>query len=206
MGIEIARGVGSPTDGRPMMIQVGTHHAREWPANESTLEWGYELIKNFSRAQLQPAVRRKARPVNARSFVIPVMNMDGFDATIESEGRNPDGSYEDPVDSGGEPGATRAAIRARGRARTSARPARSQDPGAPGPPVHRPHELPVPRPDDDQRPADRGVDPNRNYGVEWGGPGTSDRGRGPHLPRPEAWSEPETQAMRESCATCSRRS
>ena len=107
MGTEIAENVGQPTDGRPVMIQVGTHHAREWPANESTLEWGYELIKNFTRdptysqpydPQLDSVVR------NSRTFVIPVMNVDGFDATIESEGRNPNSSYEDPVDTPGSSG------------------------------------------------------------------------------------------------------
>ncbi len=107
MGMEIARNVTDTTDGRPSYVQIGTHHAREWPANEAALEFGIELIKNYTRdatynrgfdARLDSIVE------NARTVVVPVMNVDGFDVTIESEGLNPDGSYEDPVDSGGSSG------------------------------------------------------------------------------------------------------
>ena len=171
-----------------MIVQVGTHHAREWPANESTLEWGYELIKNSRATPLQPALEPELDTVvnDSRSFVIPVMNVDGFDATIESEGRNPDGSYEDPVDSGGEPGRDTSGDQARARAPTSARTARipTRRRRCPASPARATTSA---RPDGHgERPADRGVDPNRNYGVEWGGPGTSSRVDGPHLPRPGA--------------------
>jgi hypothetical protein len=50
LGVEIAENVTSATDGRPAYVQVGTHHAREWPANEATLEWGLELVRATRRA------------------------------------------------------------------------------------------------------------------------------------------------------------
>ncbi len=202
MGIEIARGVGSPTDGRPLMVQVGTHHAREWPANESTLEWGYELIKNFTR---DPTYNRPFSPeldtvVNdSRSFVIPVMNVDGFDATIESEGRNPDGSYEDPVDSGGEPGRDTSGDQSEGSGAYKRKTCSDPDPALQALPCLARtsyHESPDPTDTASDLP-DRGVDPNRNYGVEWGGPGTSSDVEDLTYHGPEAWSEPETQGMRE---------
>ena len=188
MGIEIARGVGSPTDGRPMMVQVGTHHAREWPANESTLEWGYELIKNFTR---DPTYNRPFDPeldrvVNdSRSFVIPVMNVDGFDATIESEGRNPDGSYEDPVDSGGEPGRDTSGDQSEGSGAYKRKTCSDPDPALQAHPVPRAHELPrVPGPDGHgERPAGprRGPEPQLRRRV--GRPRHLVGRRGPHLPR-----------------------
>ncbi|MBC8214638.1 MAG: carboxypeptidase regulatory-like domain-containing protein [Candidatus Marinimicrobia bacterium] len=41
-----------------------------------------------------------------------------------------------------------------------------------------------------------GVDPNRNYGWEWGSVGTSDEFTSPVYHGPEAWSEPEIFAMK----------
>jgi hypothetical protein len=202
MGIEIAENVGRATDGRPVMIQVGTHHAREWPANESTLEWGYELIKNFTRdatynRPYDPTLDRVVR--ESRSFVIPVMNVDGFDATIESEGRNPDGSYEDPVDSGGEPGRQTSGEQSEGSGAYKRKTCTDPDPVLQALPcISRTsyHASPDPTDDPSDLP-DRGVDPNRNYGVEWGGPGTSSDVENLTYHGPSAWSEPETQAMRE---------
>ena len=34
-------------DGRPEYVQVGGHHAREWPASEATLEFGIDLINAY---------------------------------------------------------------------------------------------------------------------------------------------------------------
>ena len=96
MGIEIAENVAAPADGRPVYVQVGTHHAREWPANEATLEFGFELINGYKagNARLAGIVR------GARTFVIPVLNVDGFDVTIKSEGLTPGGNYTNPMNSG----------------------------------------------------------------------------------------------------------
>ena len=82
LGVEIADGVGAAGDGRPSLVVVGTHHAREWPANEAAIEWAYELVNGFNGgdARLSNIVK------SSRNFVIPVFNVDGFDVTIKSEG------------------------------------------------------------------------------------------------------------------------
>jgi murein tripeptide amidase MpaA len=75
-------------------VTVGTHHAREWPSNEATQDFGLELINGYKSGNRDLTSDRQ----KGRTFVIPVLNVDGFDMTIESEGMNPDGSYVDPVD------------------------------------------------------------------------------------------------------------
>ena len=99
-GIEIAENVTATGDGRPNFVMFGTHHAREWPANEATLEFGLELINGYKAGtpRLTDIVKR------GRTFIIPVANVDGFDATIQSEGLAPGGNYGDPNDSPGPSG------------------------------------------------------------------------------------------------------
>lgn len=185
MGIEIAENVTAPPDGRPAFVTIGTHHAREWPSNEATQEFGLELINGYKsgNADLSAIVR------NGRTFVFPILNVDGFDKTIESEGLNPDGSYTDPVDSGGTSGdqsqGSGAYKRKNCRAQTAAEQAipciaRTYDPA-----------------DGDNQSAhnDRGVDPNRNYGVSWGGPGSASSIDDLTYHGPSAFSEPETRGF-----------
>jgi hypothetical protein len=185
MGIEIAENVTAPPDGRPAFVTIGTHHAREWPSNEATQEFGLELINGYKsgNADLSAIVK------NGRTFVFPVLNVDGFDKTIESEGLNPDGSYTDPVDSGGTSGdqseGSGAYKRKNCRAQTPAEQAipclaRTYDP-ADG--------------DDQSAHNDRGVDPNRNYGVSWGGPGSASNIDDLTFHGPAAFSEPETRGF-----------
>ena len=197
MGMEIARNVTDTTDGRPTYVQIGTHHAREWPANEAALEFGIELIKNYTRdatynrgfdARLDSIVE------NGRTIVVPVMNVDGFDVTIESEGLNPDGSYEDPVDSGGSSG-----DQGNGSGAYKRKTCTDHDEPANEaiPCIARTSYLATPDPTDGpDDPADRGVDPNRNYGVEWGGPGTASDPEDLTYHGPNAWSEAETESVR----------
>jgi hypothetical protein len=184
MGIEIAERVGDPPDGRPEYMMVGTHHAREWPATEATIEFGLELIAGYKSgdAELRSIVQ------GARTYLIPVLNVDGYNATIESEGLNPDGSFEDPIDSGGssgEQGFGEGAYKRKtcsdwGNKANEAIPciARTYDATT---------QTGFP---------DRGVDPNRNYGVEWGGPGTENDVPDLTYHGPGPWSEPETDGFR----------
>jgi murein tripeptide amidase MpaA len=52
---------------------MGTHHAREWPSAEHSLEWAYDLLTNYGNQS------RTTRLVRAkRNIVIPVVNPDGF--------------------------------------------------------------------------------------------------------------------------------
>lgn len=199
LGIEIAENVDRPADGRPAYVQIGTHHAREWPANEATLEFGIELIKNFTRdpgynRPIDPRLDRIVR--EARTFVIPVMNVDGFDATIESEGLNPDHSFEDPVDSGTSPNGS--GNQANGSGAYKRKTCFDPDPALQAIPcLARSSSRASANPDDQPHQlADRGVDPNRNYGVQWGGPGTSDQVTNLTNAGPRPWSEPETESVR----------
>jgi murein tripeptide amidase MpaA len=185
MGIEIAENVTNPPDGRPAFVTVGTHHAREWPSNEATQEFGLELINGYKSGN--PDLSRIVK--GARTFVIPVQNVDGFDKTIEAEGMNPDGSYVDPVDTGGTSGeqadGSGAYKRKNCRAPTPAEQAipcmaRTYNPAAG---------------DDQSAYNDRGVDTNRNYGVSWGGPGSSSDVDNLTYHGPSAFSEPESRGL-----------
>jgi murein tripeptide amidase MpaA len=185
MGIEIAENVNAAPDGRPAFVTVGTHHAREWPSNEATQEFGLELINGYKTGN--PDLRAIVQ--KGRTFVIPVLNVDGFDMTIESEGLNPDGSYTDPVDSGDTSGdqaeGSGAYKRKNCRAQTAAEQAipcidRTYDP-ADG--------------DDQSDHPDRGVDLNRNYGVSWGGPGSASDIDDLTYHGPSAFSEPESRGF-----------
>ena len=48
-GIEIATNPNA-RDGRPVFLQLGVHHAREWPSGEHAMEWAYELIRATAAA------------------------------------------------------------------------------------------------------------------------------------------------------------
>ena len=184
LGVEIAENVNAPNDGRPAFIQVGTHHAREWPANEATLEWGLELVNGYKSGNPRIAGIVKG----ARNFIVPVLNVDGFNVTIQSEGLTPGGNYVNPGDSGSASGSSGLATGA--YKRKNCRPLTE-------PPAAEPAGACLARsyPSTGAN-VDRGVDINRNYGVEWGGPGTeTDRtGQTNHGPAP--FSEPETEAFR----------
>ena len=118
MGIEIAENVTAPDDGRPAYVQIGTHHAREWPANEATQEFGLELINGYKNGD----ARLRGIVQNARTFVIPVLNVDGFDVTIKSEGLTPGGDYVDPLDSTNSPAGSGAQGTGRAYKRKNCRP------------------------------------------------------------------------------------
>ena len=185
MGIEIAENVTSPPDGRPSFVMVGTHHAREWPANEATQEFGLELINGYKSGNGEISTIVK----NGRTFVIPVLNVDGFDKTIESEGLNPDGSYTDPVDSGGTSG-----DQSEGSGAYKRKNCRAQDPAEQAIPCLARTYDPADG-DDQSEHNDRGVDPNRNYGVSWGGPGSASSIDDLTYHGPSPFSEPETRGF-----------
>ena len=45
-GIEIANDVGAATAG-PVFLQMGVHHAREWPSAEMPMEWAFDLVQGL---------------------------------------------------------------------------------------------------------------------------------------------------------------
>ena len=185
-GIEVAPRV-KREDGRPVFALMGTHHAREWPSAEHTLEFAYELIEGWK--QKRPAIRRLMR--RARVIFVPVVNPDGFNTSREAA---------EPLFGGG----------------------RDAPLGDETLNLLIPYEYQrkncrfLPPQEDQGGSCDQllslgltqfGVDPNRNYGGFWGGPGASApdslpfgataqdyRGPGP-------FSEPETRNIRKLVAS-----
>ena len=174
-GIEITTNPNA-RDGKPVFLQMGAHHAREWPSAEHAMEWAYELILGYRRGDAQT----KRLVETTRTIVVPVVNPDGFNASREAgellgagDGRG--GSADDEtVNILSHPNEYRR------------KNCRMIDGSASGNCLQPAFGL-----------ASAGVDPNRNYGGFWGGPGASGDptnetywGTGP-------FSEPETQNVRE---------
>jgi hypothetical protein len=175
-GIEITSDV-QKSDGKPVFLQMGVHHAREWPSGEHAMEWAFELVRGYGR---DPQITSLVKQV--RTIVVPIVNVDGFNLSREA----PVDLVEDPeYQSLPDLSATAAYLAdpAFAYKRRNCRVFDGQD--APGGIC--------------AAPAFRasGVDVNRNYGGLWGGPGASAlplydtyRGAGP-------FSEPESQNIRE---------
>ncbi len=172
-GVEIAADVAAE-DGRPTFLMLGLHHAREWPSGELSIEFAFDLVRGFGTDERITDLLQRGRVV-----VVPVVNPDGFTYSRTS------GEVVDlrGLDNGG----TVSILATPGNAykRKNCRIV----PGQPAPPgicalAVSPGGLGA------------GVDPNRNYGANWGGPGAAAdpiaqtyRGTAP-------FSEPETQAVR----------
>jgi murein tripeptide amidase MpaA len=75
-GIEIAADVNATDDGRPVYVQLGAHHAREWPSAELPMEFAIDLVENYGTDS-----RITALLEDVRVIVIPVVNVDGFIAS-----------------------------------------------------------------------------------------------------------------------------
>jgi hypothetical protein len=167
-GIEIAEDVHA-SDGRPVFLQMGVHHAREWPSGEHALEFGIDLLNNRDNTALAFGDRTidvKHLIESTRTIVVPVVNPDGFNVSREAPRDLQQGLV----------GAGVAYKRKNCRLNDGLIPEPGQCAASA---------------------SNRGVDPNRNYGMFWGGPGASGVltnetywGAGP-------FSEPETQNVRE---------
>jgi hypothetical protein len=78
-GIEISTGAQNTADGKPIFLILGEHHAREWPSAEHTIEFAYDLLRNYGRDA------RATRLVQqTRTIVVPVVNPDGFNISREA--------------------------------------------------------------------------------------------------------------------------
>lgn len=78
-GLEIARDPANAADGKPVFLNMGVHHAREWPAGEHPMEWAYDLVNGYGKDP------RTTRLVNAtRNIVVPIVNPDGFSVSREA--------------------------------------------------------------------------------------------------------------------------
>ncbi|MGY1805201.1 M14 family metallopeptidase [Blastococcus sp. SYSU D00922] len=175
-GIEIGRDVTGPERGLPVFLMLGVHHAREWPSGEHAMEFAVDLVENYGTdPRITDLVDR------SRVVVVPVLNVDGFHKS------RTDGGLVDlrEVDQGG----TATILGTPGNAymRKNCRVVDGQDTPdgtcALAPTSNGGYGI--------------GVDLNRNYGGYWGGPGASDVFADPTYRGASAFSEPETQNIRE---------
>ncbi|HEX8083263.1 MAG TPA: M14 family zinc carboxypeptidase [Solirubrobacteraceae bacterium] len=170
VGVEIATDVNRTDDGRPVYVQIGVHHAREWPAGEATIEFGLDLLQRG----LAGEPRWKNILDNARTFVIPIQNPDGFVTTQSFPGTPADNESSSLTPQQGSGAA--------GYRRKNCRPLVPDEEGIPC-------EM--------RQNEDNGVDTNRNYGEQWGGPGTSSNQSSLVYHGPGPFSEPETESVRQ---------
>ncbi|HEX8085465.1 MAG TPA: M14 family metallopeptidase [Solirubrobacteraceae bacterium] len=182
-GVEISDDVNREDDGKPVFFLMGVHHAREWPSGEIAMEFAY-LLANGHGAD--PEISRLLD--KQRVVIVPLINPDGF---VASRAAAEDGMFPDPADTTGIPNADTVegvAVPFGGnlayRRKNCNGPVSSFEGEKDYPCYYQ-----------------WGVDPNRNYGEGWGGPGASPdpntqvyRGAG-------QWSEPETQAVHQYSQT-----
>jgi len=175
-GIEITTDVDNVRDGKPVFLHMGVHHAREWPAGEHTLESAYQLIKGYKSGnqRIAPLVER------TRTIVIPIINPDGFNASREA------GQQQGAADGRGGDDIVNFAMSPNEYRRKNCRFADDSEGGNCAQPSVGLAEF--------------GVDPNRNYGGFWGGPGASPSPQAQTYHGPKPFSEPETQNVRELIA------
>ena len=182
-GVELASDVSAKDDGRPTYFLVSLHHAREWPSAETTMEFAHMLADGYGSDPRITALMKKERIV-----VVPLINPDGYFA---SRAAAEDGMFPDPADSTGAPlGDTVEGVAVPFGGNLAYR---RKNCHGPVPSFEGERDYPCYY--------QWGVDPNRNYGEGWGGPGASPdpntqvfRGEG-------QWSEPETQAVHEYSQT-----
>ena len=180
--VEVAPGV-KHRDGRPTFLLMGAHHAREWPSSEHTLEFAYQLIDGYKdgHRRIRHLLKR------ARVLFVPVVNPDGFNlsrsagaALGASGGRDAPGGDETAnlVIEGEYHRKNCRYLKGTGLEGGSC----TQAP--------------------DNGIAHFGVDPNRNYGGFWGGPGAATGDEAPLFDLaadyrgPGPFSEPETRNIR----------
>ena len=192
-GIEISENVRAKDDGKPVFFNMGVHHGREWPSGEHAMEWAYELVNGF-KAKNPRVVRLMGQ---TRTIVVPIINPDGFNTSREAgqagAGR-PGGGTQELANLATPYEYQRKNCRINNTAEDNFDSTEDDDP-AKGDCV----QAGEPNVGITQF----GVDPNRNYGGFWGGPGASPsgppiggdfaqdyRGNGP-------FSEPETRNVRD---------
>ncbi len=147
-------------DGKPVFFQMGAHHAREWPSAEHAMEWAYELVNGYKANNAR--VRRWW--ASTRTIVVPVVNPEGFVTSREAV---------TALDNGrGGPDETANVVTPYEYHRKNCR---VNNPDGPDPAQGDCTQVGQPNLGLTQF----GVDPNRNYGCLWGGPGASADGPGP---------------------------
>jgi hypothetical protein len=179
-GVEITTNVNA-RDGKPVFLQMGVHHAREWPAGEHAMEWAHELVNGYKSGN----ERVRNLVGRTRTIVIPIVNPDGFNASRSAGGASADG--REGVET------ANLAIPYEYHRKNC----RTTDPQGEDPPSGNCQQQPA------TGLLQFGTDPNRNYGGFWGGPGASAPGGEPPGDYEQDYrgnapfSEPETQNIRD---------
>ena len=78
-GIEITTNAQNTGDGKPVFLNMGVHHAREWPSSEHALEFAYDLLRNYGSDS-----RATQLVQTTRTIVVPIVNPDGFNISREA--------------------------------------------------------------------------------------------------------------------------
>jgi hypothetical protein len=78
-GIEITTNAQNTGDGKPIFLNMGVHHAREWPSSEHALEFAYDLVRGYGKNS-----RTTQLVQSTRTIVVPVVNPDGFNISREA--------------------------------------------------------------------------------------------------------------------------
>jgi hypothetical protein len=175
-GIEITTNPNA-LDGKPVFLNMGVHHAREWPSGEHAMEWAYELINGYRAGD--PRVVSLVE--STRAIIVPIVNPDGFNMSRESGELNGHGGGQ-----GGDDIMNFATSPNEYRRKNC----RFLDDSEGGSCVQPSVGL-----------AEPGVDPNRNYGGFWGGPGASTTPVDQDYRGPGPFSEPETRNIRHLIST-----
>jgi hypothetical protein len=175
LGVEITENV-NRNDGKPAFFNMGVHHAREWPAGELTMEWAHELVNGYKSgdARATNVVR------NSRNIVVPIVNADGFEASrTAGEIAGQSGGRDETVD---DTAYLVAGAATGGEYRRKN--CRLPDDSAAG---NCTTSVGL---------AENGVDPNRNYGGFWGGPGADTNPLTQTYRGPQPFSEPESRNVK----------
>jgi hypothetical protein len=169
-GIEVSNNVSAADDAKPTFFLMGVHHAREWPSGEIPVEFGLYITNNFNKDARVTALLKRVRIV-----IVPVINPDGYIASREAF---------DPADNSGDPGSLLSLGESVAPPGGNLAYRRKNCDGASPSPMT-PCQLQY------------GVDPNRNYGQNWGGSGAGTDPNDQDYRGSGMWSEPETQAVHE---------
>jgi len=171
-GVEISTNV-NQADGKPVFLQMGVHHAREWPSGEHAIEWAYELVNGYRNGDARP--RRIVE--QTRTIVVPIVNPDGFEISRETGRANgADNGRETDPETGNVVAIPYEYQRKNCRLLNDAESGNCRQPGT--------------------GIVQAGVDPNRNYGGFWGGVGASNNPATQTYYGPGPFSEPETRNVR----------
>ena len=172
-GIEITENAGERRDGKPVFVMLGVHHAREWPSGEHAIEWAYELIKGYKSDDAR--IKRLLR--STRTIIVPIVNPDGFNTSREAG---------ELLGAGGGRGGNDTLNIATSPNEYRRKNCRLLSDAASGSCLQASVGLREP-----------GVDPNRNYGGFWGGPGAGTDPLAQDYRGPAPFSEPESENIRQ---------